>query len=213
MDALSVITSTGQSTMALSDNDVLMLTEAAELNAGSKAASMHTKQLALALRELYDRRIDQRQNEANELEPVPEFPTPAQQRVSMDWLKSLEKPLAPLVPMEKPKNEVFKDVKVGDKFMDKVHPERIMTVEELTPRGFKYTMFPPYHCLPARMGPSLVVGGELYWIDHPYVSWDDQYEKFICPDAQLPDGETCPRCGGNRAPSGVGGGSWVHFKP
>lgn len=32
-----------------------------------------------------------------------------------------------------------------------------------------------------------------------------------CPDALLPDGETCPRCGGPRAPSGIGGGSWVHF--
>lgn len=31
-----------------------------------------------------------------------------------------------------------------------------------------------------------------------------------CPDALLPDGEVCPRCGGPRAPSGVGGGSWVH---
>lgn len=31
-----------------------------------------------------------------------------------------------------------------------------------------------------------------------------------CPDAQLPDGPTCPKCGGYRAPSGVGGGSWVH---
>ena len=32
-----------------------------------------------------------------------------------------------------------------------------------------------------------------------------------CPDAQLPDGEACPRCGGKRAPSGVDRGSWVHF--
>lgn len=32
-----------------------------------------------------------------------------------------------------------------------------------------------------------------------------------CPDAVLPDGPTCSRCGGPRAPSGVGGGSWVHF--
>jgi hypothetical protein len=35
--------------------------------------------------------------------------------------------------------------------------------------------------------------------------------RDTCPDAQLPDGPTCPRCGGPRAPSGVGGGSWVHF--
>lgn len=32
-----------------------------------------------------------------------------------------------------------------------------------------------------------------------------------CPDNLLPDGETCPRCGGPRAPSGIDGGSWVHF--
>lgn len=31
-----------------------------------------------------------------------------------------------------------------------------------------------------------------------------------CPDGLLPDGDVCPRCGGNRAPSGVNGGSWVH---
>lgn len=32
-----------------------------------------------------------------------------------------------------------------------------------------------------------------------------------CPNGLLPDGEICPRCGGPRAPSGVDGGSWVHF--
>lgn len=32
-----------------------------------------------------------------------------------------------------------------------------------------------------------------------------------CPDDLTPGGPTCPRCGGPRAPSGVGGGSWVHF--
>lgn len=36
-------------------------------------------------------------------------------------------------------------------------------------------------------------------------------ESADCPDALLPDGEVCPRCGGPRAPSGSGGGSWVHF--
>lgn len=34
-----------------------------------------------------------------------------------------------------------------------------------------------------------------------------------CPDALLPDGPVCPRCGSPRAPSGVGGGSWVHHPP
>lgn len=32
-----------------------------------------------------------------------------------------------------------------------------------------------------------------------------------CPDGLLPDGEVCPKCGKNRAPSGVGWGTWVHF--
>jgi len=32
-----------------------------------------------------------------------------------------------------------------------------------------------------------------------------------CEDALLPDGPKCPRCGGRRGPSGIGGGSWVHF--
>lgn len=33
-----------------------------------------------------------------------------------------------------------------------------------------------------------------------------------CPDGLLPDGEKCPRCGGRRGPSGVGGGTWVHYR-
>jgi hypothetical protein len=36
-------------------------------------------------------------------------------------------------------------------------------------------------------------------------------EQPRCADAQLPDGPVCPACGGPRAPSGVDGGSWVHF--
>ena len=32
-----------------------------------------------------------------------------------------------------------------------------------------------------------------------------------CPNALLPDGPVCPRCGGRRGPSGVDGGSWVHY--
>lgn len=32
-----------------------------------------------------------------------------------------------------------------------------------------------------------------------------------CPDGLLPDGENCPRCGERRGPSGVDGGSWVHY--
>jgi len=32
-----------------------------------------------------------------------------------------------------------------------------------------------------------------------------------CPDGLLPDGEICPDCGGRRGPSGVDGGTWVHY--
>lgn len=32
-----------------------------------------------------------------------------------------------------------------------------------------------------------------------------------CPDALLPDGPRCPRCFGERGPSGIDGGSWVHI--
>lgn len=39
-----------------------------------------------------------------------------------------------------------------------------------------------------------------------------EIEAEKCPDALLPDGPVCPRCGGERAPSGVDGGSWVHFR-
>lgn len=35
--------------------------------------------------------------------------------------------------------------------------------------------------------------------------------KPKCPDGLLPDGDKCPRCGGQRAPSGSGGGTWVHW--
>jgi hypothetical protein len=34
----------------------------------------------------------------------------------------------------------------------------------------------------------------------------------ICPDGLLPDGAECPRCGMQRAPSGTGGGVWVHVQ-
>jgi hypothetical protein len=37
-----------------------------------------------------------------------------------------------------------------------------------------------------------------------------QVAAGMCPDAELPDGPICPLCGGVRAPSGEGGGSWVH---
>jgi len=42
---------------------------------------------------------------------------------------------------------------------------------------------------------------------HPFVP------SIVCPDDLLPDGAICPRCGGLREPSGVNGGSWVHYNP
>jgi hypothetical protein len=40
---------------------------------------------------------------------------------------------------------------------------------------------------------------------------DTNQEGAACPDALLPDGPVCPRCGKPRAASGINGGSWVHF--
>jgi len=36
-------------------------------------------------------------------------------------------------------------------------------------------------------------------------------EIGACPDGLLPDGDKCPRCGQQRAPSGIDGGTWVHL--
>ena len=36
-------------------------------------------------------------------------------------------------------------------------------------------------------------------------------KKEKCPDALLPDGPICPKCGQERGPSGINGGSWVHL--
>lgn len=33
-----------------------------------------------------------------------------------------------------------------------------------------------------------------------------------CEDGVLPDGSICPKCGRDRGPSGVGGGTWVHLR-
>lgn len=35
--------------------------------------------------------------------------------------------------------------------------------------------------------------------------------KDICPDGLSPDGAVCPRCGKRRGPSGIDGGTWVHY--
>ena len=42
---------------------------------------------------------------------------------------------------------------------------------------------------------------------------DQRGAAAICPNGLLPDGPECPRCGGERGPSGVDGGSWVHCPP
>jgi hypothetical protein len=42
---------------------------------------------------------------------------------------------------------------------------------------------------------------------------DESNVPVRCPDGLSPEGETCPRCGGHRAPSGIDGGTWVHFTP
>jgi hypothetical protein len=39
----------------------------------------------------------------------------------------------------------------------------------------------------------------------------EKREQSKCPDGLLPDGPVCPRCGGNRGPSGVDGGTWIHY--
>jgi hypothetical protein len=36
-------------------------------------------------------------------------------------------------------------------------------------------------------------------------------EEVECPDGLLPDGDICPGCGKRRGPSGIGGGTWVHY--
>lgn len=47
---------------------------------------------------------------------------------------------------------------------------------------------------------------------HDGISINPQADRSArCPDGLLPDGEICPRCGGRRGPSGVEGGTWVHY--
>lgn len=55
---------------------------------------------------------------------------------------------------------IFDDIKLGDKFRD-VQTQRILTVTELTEKGFKYTC-EPYQVFPARYGQSTSTGGEVY---------------------------------------------------
>lgn len=55
-------------------------------------------------------------------------------------------------------------------------------------------------------------------VDSPMVEWvlkceseDTETGENDCPDGLLPDGNICPRCGKRRGPSGIAGGTWVHF--
>lgn len=45
---------------------------------------------------------------------------------------------------------IFKDVKIGDQFLDKQR-NHIITITEITDNGAKYSC-PPYHVFPARYG-------------------------------------------------------------
>jgi len=73
-------------------------------------------------------------------------------------------------------NNVFSNVKVGDRFRD-LHTGNVIKVTELTEKGFKYECT-PYHALPARYGPSLVKSGEIFNKINPQVSWDHMYERI-----------------------------------
>lgn len=54
--------------------------------------------------------------------------------------------------------------------------------------------------IPRKVTPALISAGR-----------KDQPKSEQCPDGLTPDGEICPRCGGRRGPSGVDGGTWVHY--
>ncbi|MGH7744296.1 MAG: hypothetical protein ACREQ5_05670 [Candidatus Dormibacteria bacterium] len=73
---------------------------------------------------------------------------------------------------------LFDDVKVGDRFRDK-QVYKVMTVTELTERGFNYDI-EPYQAFPARYGCNLVTNGELLYKDYPELAecWSIHYEKL-----------------------------------
>jgi hypothetical protein len=57
---------------------------------------------------------------------------------------------------------IFDDVKVGDKYLDK-HWNQVLVVTKITENGFEYEVeSPKRHLYPARYGPSLHTGGELF---------------------------------------------------
>lgn len=79
---------------------------------------------------------------------------------------------------------VFEGVKVGDRFKStkpyEYALEGVRTVTQLTEKGFKYSVEKPHNVYPARYGPSLTQGGEMYInsVDHPEAIWNSMYEKL-----------------------------------
>jgi hypothetical protein len=69
----------------------------------------------------------------------------------------------------------------GQRFREK-SSGRCITVREVTDRGFKYELYlgDQYHAYPARMGPSLVTGGEVYvdTIEQYYGTFALLYEEI-----------------------------------
>lgn len=46
----------------------------------------------------------------------------------------------------------------------------------------------------------------------PEKNLENRGRSLSCKNGLLPDGPICPKCGKQRAPSGVDGGSWVHYE-
>lgn len=79
---------------------------------------------------------------------------------------------------------IFDNVKVGDKFLYKATDE-VIEVTELSEKGFKYSVENPHrHMWPARYGPSLHMGGEMFTKHNGYGDflhkwWDENYERIL----------------------------------
>ena len=104
----------------------------------------------------------------------------------MDLIKKFIDRWLPFITLVQPEPPyVFEGIKVGDRFKStsayNYAMEGVITVTELTEKGFKYTVEKPYHCFPARYGPSLVEGGELLInsVNHPRELWNQLYEKVL----------------------------------
>lgn len=67
-----------------------------------------------------------------------------------------------------------------------------------------------------RRAEFILEGGQYFSIavvygDEDVIFHGEKISNNDCPNALLPDGPICPRCGNRRGPSGVDGGSWVHY--